>query len=145
MIKLSFTILGNPITKKNSQRIIKVKLKNGKCFHKIMPSKAFEKYEKECKPHMPKVNEPISVPVNLKCIYYMKAKRAVDLLNLLEGTADILVDYGILADDNRDIVYSTDGSKVLYDKENPRVEVGITALKESEVEFWEKHPKLENQ
>lgn len=133
---IKFTILGNPITKKNSQRIIKVKLKNGRCFHKIMPSKAFEKYEKECKPHMPKVKEPINVPVNLKCIYYMKAKRAVDLLNLLEGTADILVDYGVLADDNRDIVYSTDGSKVLYDKKNPRVEVEITELKESEVEKW---------
>lgn len=136
MIKLNFTILGNPITKKNSQRIIKVKLKNGRCFHKIMPSKAFEKYEKECKPYIPKVKEPVSFPVNLKCIYYMKAKRAVDLLNLLEGTADILVDYGVLADDNRDIVYSTDGSKVLYDKKNPRVEVEIAELKESEVEKW---------
>lgn len=136
MFKLNFTILGNPITKKNSQRIIKVKLKNGRCFHKIMPSKAFEKYEKECKQHMPKAKEPIGVPVNLKCVYYMKAKRAVDLLNLLEGTADILVDYGVLADDNRDIVYSTDGSKVLYDKNNPRVEVEITELKESEVERW---------
>lgn len=133
---IKFTIFGNPITKKNSQRIIKVKLKNGRCFHKIMPSKAFEKYEKECKPYMPKVKEPISVPVNLKCVYYMKAKRAVDLLNLLEGTADILVDYGVLADDNRDIVYSTDGSRVLYDKKKPRVEVEIAELKESEVEKW---------
>lgn len=131
---IKFIIFGNPITKKNSQRIIKVKLKNGRCFHKIMPSKAFEKYEKECKPYMPKVKEPINVPVNLKCIYYMKAKRAVDLLNLLEGTADILVDYGVLADDNRDIVYSTDGSRVFYDKNNPRVEIEITGLKESEVE-----------
>ena len=141
MIKLNFTILGNPITKKNSQRIIKVKLKNGRCFHKIMPSKAFEKYEKECKPYMSKVKEPIIVPVNLKCIYYMKTKRAVDLLNLLEGTADILVDYGVLADDNRDIVYSTDGSKVLYDKNNPSVEVEIVEQAGCEVERWKKQLK----
>ncbi len=136
MINLKFTILGNPVTKKNSQRIIKVKTKSGKCFHKIMPSKAFEKYEKDCKYQMPKIDNPISVPINLKCVYYMESRRKIDLLNVLNATADILVDYGVLEDDNRNIVYSTDGSKVLYDKENPRVEVEILELEEGEVEKW---------
>lgn len=133
---MKFTIYGNPITKKNSQRIIKVKLKNGRFFHKIMPSKQFEKYEKECKHQMPKVENPIQFPVNLKCVYYMESRRKVDLLNLLNATADILVDYGILEDDNRNIVYKTDGSMVLYDKNNPRVEVEITEIESEDFEKW---------
>lgn len=40
----------------------------------------------------------------------------------------------ILADDNRNIVASVDGSVVLYDKENPRTEVTIT--KKENYEQW---------
>lgn len=68
----------------------------------------------------------INQPVNLKCVYYMQTRRRVDLLNLLEATCDILVDAGVLEDDNCKIVVSHDGSRVLYDKSNPRVEIEIT-------------------
>ena len=50
---------------------------------------------------------------------------------------DILTKYDIIEDDNRDIVASTDGSRVYYDKENPRVEIEISPLKE-EYEVWKK-------
>ena len=56
----------------------------------------------------------------------MPTRRRVDLLNLLEASLDILVDAGILEDDNSSIVVSHDGSRVLYDKENPRAEITIT-------------------
>ena len=46
---------------------------------------------------------------------------------------DILVQAGVLADDNRDIVVGHDGSRVFWDKENPRVEITIT-----EVNDWER-------
>jgi hypothetical protein len=36
-----------------------------------------------------------------------------------------LVAYGIIADDNSNIVASMDGSRVLYDRENPRTEIYI--------------------
>lgn len=52
----------------------------------------------------------------------------MDLVNLLESTCDILVDAGILEDDNSNIVAGHDGSRVLYDKNNPRVEILITKL-----------------
>ena len=55
----------------------------------------------------------------------MPTKRRVDLLNLLEATMDILVHAGILADDNSSIVVGHDGSRVLYDKGNPRAEIYI--------------------
>lgn len=43
---------------------------------------------------------------------------------------DILVDAGILADDNARIVTGHDGSRVLYDKGNPRVEIVINTEEE---------------
>ena len=117
MIKFDIKIA--PRTKKNSQRIVVVR---GRPM--IIPSKLYKDYEKDCKPYIPDI-EPIDYPVNLKCIYYMPTKRRVDLCNLLEATCDMLVFYKVLADDNAKVVYSHDGSKVLYDKDNPRTEIEI--------------------
>lgn len=118
---MQFTIGLKPVTKKNSQRIVM-------CgnFPRILPSKAYEKYEKDCQVYMPDVPEPISYPVNVKATYYMATRRRVDLTNLHEALHDILVHYGILADDNSNIIVSTDGSRVHVDKWHPRTEVEIT-------------------
>ena len=77
---------------------------------------------------MPILNVPICERVNVKCLYYMQTKRRVDLNNLLEATTDVLVKYKVLEDDNSNIVVSHDGSRVLYDKENPRTEITITKI-----------------
>lgn len=120
LIKL--LIPGAPITKKNSQRI--VRLGNGRC--SIRPSKAFEAYQKTASVFIPgKFRKGLSGRYNVKCTYYMPTKRKVDLVNLLEATCDILVHYKVLEDDNSRIVVSHDGSRVLYDKNNPRVEIEI--------------------
>lgn len=58
----------------------------------------------------------------------MPTKRRVDLTNLLEAIDDVLVKYGVLKDDNSEIITSHDGSRVLYDKDNPRTEVVIKFL-----------------
>ena len=116
---IKFTIPIAPRTKKNSQRIVVVRNRP-----KIIPSKLYKQYEKDCKPFIPKI-ETIDYPINLKCVYYMPTKRRVDLVNLLEATCDMLVHYGILQDDKSDIVYSHDGSYVSYDKNNPRTEIEV--------------------
>ena len=51
----------------------------------------------------------------------------MDLTNLLEAVDDVLVKARVLLDDHCGIIVSHDGSRVLYDKENPRTEVSITA------------------
>lgn len=84
---------------------------------------------------MPKLNEPINVPVNVKCVFYRDSRRRVDLSNLISAINDILVHYGVLADDNRNVIYAQDGSRVFYDKENPRTEITIEPMKE-EIERW---------
>ena len=76
----------------------------------------------------PRPRQPIECPVNVKCLFYMKTRRRVDALNLLATIDDLLVDTGILADDNSRIVVAHDGSRVLHDPNNPRVEITITKL-----------------
>ena len=120
---IKFTIPLPPITKKNSQRIM-TNRGTGKPF--IMPSENYKQYERDAAWFIPK-GVYISAPVNVKCLFYMPTRRRVDLTNLLEAIADIVVKVGLLADDDYTVVESHDGSRVLYDKDNPRTEVYITA------------------
>lgn len=132
---MKIVILGNPATKKNSPEIVFVnkKSKGGKGSKNgkvpiLLPSKAYRAYEKLAKPQlMGIINEPIDIRVNLKAVYYMRTHHVVDLNNLLEGTCDLLVAAKVLKDDNTRIVATHDGSEVLYDSLNPRVEIEITA------------------
>lgn len=78
---------------------------------------------------------PINKPINLKALYYMKDHRRVDLVNLHSALHDMLVHYGVLADDNSKIIVSTDGSRVLYDKDNPRTVLIIQFIEEEEMNY----------
>lgn len=122
------TIEGEPRTKKNSQRIIRTK--GGRYIP--IPSAAYKKYEEEAGAYLkPWKDIKISEPVNIEARYYMQTRRRVDLTNLHEALHDILVKYGVLEDDNANIIVSTDGSRVFYDKEAPRTEIVITPAKNS--------------
>ena len=123
---MKIIIPSNPITKKNHGRIVQKRFPNGKSIPIMLPSEAYTKYEKECKKYMPQLEKSIDFPINLKCTYYMETKRKCDITNLLQATCDILVKYKVIEDDNYTIISSVDGTKVFYDKENPRVEIEIT-------------------
>ena len=131
----SYMIPGPPITKKNSQQICRGR--GGRPF--IKQSRKYIDYEVTASYFLsPKPHDPIDYPVEISCVYYMPTKRRVDLSNLLAATHDVLVKYFILADDNRDIVASVDGSRVRYDKDNPRVEIRISPLEEDYAQWKEK-------
>lgn len=119
---LQFTIPLPPITKKNHQQIV-INRKTGRPF--IIPSKQYKEYEKMAALFIPKVST-IDVLCNIKCLFYMPTHRKCDLTNLPESIDDIMVKYGLIEDDNFTIIQSHDGSRVLYDSENPRTEVYIT-------------------
>lgn len=110
-----------PVTKKNHQRIVRGRYGAPM----VIPSAQYEAYQQAAAWHC-KGGETIAEPVEVKCLFYMPTRRKVDLTNLLEAIDDILVYAGILADDNSSIIVSHDGSRVLYDKENPRTEVYIS-------------------
>ena len=100
-------------SKKNSQSII-VNPRTHKPM--IIQSKLYKEFEQECGYYLLKYKKNISVPINLKCTFYVKDKRKRDIVNLLNAIQDILVEYGVIADDNYNIVKSVDGSRIIYEK-----------------------------
>lgn len=124
-----YTIPLPPVTKKNSQRIL-VNRKTGMPF--IAPSSAYKRYEEQSIYFLtPKPKTPLAGRYCVAAMFYMPTRRRVDLTNLLEAAHDTLVAAKILADDNNTIIASVDGSRVLYDKENPRTEIIIQELKKT--------------
>lgn len=122
------TINGNPITKKNHSQIIKVGNRR-----MLVPSKQYKEYERDFVVQCIEswaYNKNLSKRLNIACVYYMKTRRKVDLTNLLSATMDCLVKAKVIEDDNCKIAYSHDGSRVFYDKENPRVEITITEVEQ---------------
>lgn len=133
---LKLCIYGDPRTKKNCSNIY-INKATGKRF--VTPSTRYKAYESEFKEQVKEANaipeSPINTPVEVKVIFYMKTRRKVDITNLLEATDDCLTASGVLLDDNVHIIVSHDGSRVLYDKENPRAEITISQLIDYEDPF----------
>ena len=124
----TYTIPLPPITKKNSQQIL-TNRRTGRPF--IAPSKPYKQYEeKAIKLLNNKPKATVQVPCRVVTLFYMPTRRRVDLTNLMEAAHDVLVAAGILADDNNTIIASVDGSRVLYDKKNPRTEIIIDVLED---------------
>nr|DAV01097.1 MAG TPA: Endodeoxyribonuclease RusA [Bacteriophage sp.] len=118
---LKFIIGLDPITKKNHGQIIRV---GGR--PRMIPSKQYIQYDKDCAVFMPHLPKPIDYPVTVSAQFFKSTRRAYDLVNALQALLDILVKYGVLADDNANVVFSVDGSRAGYDKAYPRTEVEIT-------------------
>ena len=121
---LTYTLLGEPRTKKNHQRI----LRGAGGRPTIAQSKAYVQYERDCLWQIRSPPRPLAGPVNVRCLYYMPTRRRVDLVNLIEATCDILVKAGVIADDCAAVVAAHDGSRVLLDRQRPRVEIEITEM-----------------
>lgn len=113
-----FTVPVAPVTKKNHGQII-----NAGGRPRVIPSKQYRDYERAAGAHCPPLG--IDYPVNVKTVFYMKTRRRVDIANLISAAHDLLVYAGTLTDDNNTIIISVDGSRVEYDKENPRTEIEI--------------------
>lgn len=130
---MKLILYGNPATKKNNMQIFK-NHKTGQRY--LSQSDRYKDYARDCGRQITgKYKKNIDYPINLKCVYYRKTKHRVDLNNLLSATSDILTDYGVIADDNFKIMKSVDGSRVLFDKNNPRVEIEIERFEEKRKRF----------
>ena len=116
----------NPITKKNSQQIF-INSRTGRPF--VAPSEKFKEYQENAGLILRRFPAYSGeYPVNIKYLFYMKTKRRVDLSNLIEVDDDILTHYAIIKDDSTQFVGGHDGSRVFYDKDNPRTEIVISKL-----------------
>ena len=126
---LSLTIPLNPIPKKNSNRI--ARRRDGSRF--LLPSERFEQYQNQCGFFLGRYRNasgyPLDGAMEISCTFYRETKHRVDLTNLLEGIDDILVHYGVIKDDSWKYIVSHDGSRIRFDKENPRTEITIRSIK----------------
>lgn len=131
LMRYSCTIRGDPRTKKNSMIIAGSGPKCPVCkkHKKQWPrqSPQHDAYTKAAARQLVgKPPQAISSPVHCRYLFYMATHRIVDGLNLEAAIDDLLVEADVLEDDNSRIVISHDGSRVLYDPYNPRVEITIT-------------------
>lgn len=139
MAEIRYTIKGDPRTKKNHQMIAGSGTRCPVCKkHKkqwIRQAGSHDEYVEKALLQLktqPRPPRPIECAVNCKYVFYMQTHRIVDGLNLQAAVDDLLVEAGILKDDNSRIVVGHDGSRVLYDKNNPRTEIIITKLEPAE-------------
>lgn len=134
------TIVGQPRVKKNGQHVA---FNNGKPRKYNTPA-----YAKWLQAANRQLNyqilpaRPIDQPVILLCTFFMQTKGLVDLSALYEGIQDLLVKREILADDNSRIIIGHDGSRVYYDKDNPRMEILVISAPNSSVGTLDNTPYI---
>ena len=119
--EVTFIIPVAPVTKKNHSQIIRNR-KTGK--RMVIPSKQYTAYLEAVREYIPALG--IDSRVNVKAVFYLKARYKADLTNLCQALHDVMVACGCVADDNCRIIASMDGTEAGWDKENPRTEVTIT-------------------
>lgn len=118
--KISVELIGQPITKKNSMRIMRGRLKQ---------SEAYCNYEEDCLNQTLTRRTPLEGKLHVTCLYYMKTAREPDLLNLMAATHDILEKANFYVNDKQ--IKSVDGSRIMgKDDSNPRVEIMIEQFRD---------------
>jgi len=119
--EIHLTLPGSIRSKKNSKVATMIGGKNVPARAIIVPSKAYQKWEKE-------IREEIGLtyrgglkagPLHVQVIAYCRG-RLPDLSGCLESVGDVLENL-VWEDDKQ--IRSWDGSRVFHDKHNPRTEV----------------------
>jgi Holliday junction resolvase RusA-like endonuclease len=126
---------GRPMTKKNSEQIIR-NARSGK--PGIIQSPQYRRYEEACLWYLLSFRAPRFIgQVHVTVSYWMPNRRSwPDLIGLEQSTADILERAKIIVND-RDIV-SWDGSRIAgVDKDNPR-----TAIEIEEVNYHDHQARM---
>lgn len=114
-------------SKKNSEEII-TNSKTGRPM--IIQSKYYRQFERDCGYFLKRYARHIATPINLKCTFIVPDKRKRDIANLLNAIQDILVKYGVIEDDNYNIVQSVDGTRIIYEKGREETIIEIEEIKD---------------
>ena len=95
---------------------------------KIVPSKNYQQYKRRTLPLLKSCNlvgHKWQYPVMVHFHFYRATRRKFDHLNIAQGPLDLMVEAGILADD--DMIHVLPGCfEWSVDKDNPRVEIIIS-------------------
>lgn len=127
-MRVTFTIPGPPRTKKNSGRLVRAG-KNGR--QRLLPSAAWVAWAEKATHDIAaikrgmRVGFPLTDAYNCKALFYRDANRG-DAVGFYQGLGDLLEVSGIVCDDVQIVAW--DGSRLLKDSANPRVEVELVPL-----------------
>jgi Holliday junction resolvase RusA-like endonuclease len=116
---LKLTITGDIPSKKNSHRIF---------FHAgrriVSPSQKFRDWNKQALSQLTGI-KPVDRVTSIELTFYPSTKRKFDLTNKAESIMDLLVDAGIIEDDNYTVIPQIKLQFGNIDKSNPRAEITI--------------------
>lgn len=118
MAYLNFKLKGRVPSKKNSR----INTRSGRSF----PSKKYTEWHKDASAQLPKVKAPIEKDAIVSIAFWSPDKRKYDLSNKAESLMDLMVDNGILLDDNYAVVPSLNLIYMDVSYGNPRVEIEIS-------------------
>ena len=113
---MTITITGHIPSKKNSKRLVRGRL---------ISSKAYMKWHDEKMWEMKQYKAPKHFFGTVRLTFYARDKRKNDLTNKAESIMDLLVDSGILPDDNWYEVPRLYMEFKGIEKDNPRCEVTL--------------------
>lgn len=116
----NLTITGDTVSKKNSKQLIHVR---GRTL--IISSKAYKKWHDRAISQLSAKQAVAGQISGVELIFYPSTKRKFDLSNHTESIMDLLVDAGVIEDDNYSIVPELIIKFGGQDKENPRCEITI--------------------
>lgn len=116
-----------PRTKKNSGEILCPHEIKSLKFHAIQPSPEYRMWDAGCSRAAvyDRTAPAITYPVNCAALIY-REKNLGDAVGFYQAIADTLEKLGIVKNDKH--IVSWDGSRLLKDADNPRVEVTLTAI-----------------
>lgn len=111
---------GDTPSKKNSKRVF---VRGGRPV--VLSSKRHNDWHDDLSKtlSLPQLNLELTELVTVN--FYFATKRLSDISNKAESILDLLVDCGVLSDDNHKVVPNLNICFAGYDKENPRAEITI--------------------
>jgi len=121
---IRFTVFGIPRTKKTHNVLARAGSRLV-----ILPNKKWTEWVERAYMVWPRGRTDLQdVPYNICALFYRDANRG-DAVGYYQGLADLLEKRGIISNDKW--LVSWDGSRLLKDKGNPRVEITLTAVEKS--------------
>lgn len=122
MSEIRLVIFGAPRTKKTSNQLARAGMR-----HVVLPSAAWRRWA-----HTAPVKRPSGVafplpcqPYNCAAVFYRDANRG-DAVGYYQGLGDLLESRDIIRNDK--YIAQWDGSRLMVDRENPRVELVLTPV-----------------
>ncbi len=117
---MTYIIRGAPRTKKTSNRVVRAG-----AFTKVLPSAAYVSYERAAVPQLRAQHCGMPVyrePVHVRATFY-REKNLGDWTGYAQALGDILEAAGIVENDR--LIAHWDGTRLLKDAANPRVEFEV--------------------